>query len=158
MFNFMCILRPCTSKTSGTTEDRVATEITIQTNSATPMVSCHDSTPPGPAGWYFAAPHARSSTCDACCMSCLLCHHTAGLIEIQKQIYQRQCAKIPKTISCNFGWTSEKLSMNWPDDIPLHFQVKMFQVSYSRYQPDVFLEHPNSLPFCFSRVPVPRDL
>lgn len=32
------------------------TEITIQTNCATPMVSRHDSTPPGPAGWYFAAP------------------------------------------------------------------------------------------------------
>lgn len=66
--------------------------------------------------------NARSSTCDACRMSCLLCHHMAGLIQNQKQIYQRQCVKIPKTISCNFGWTSERVPVNGPDDIPLHFR------------------------------------
>ena len=29
----------------------------------------------------------------------------------------------------NFGWTSEKVSMNWPDDIPLRFQMKMFPLN-----------------------------
>ena len=76
------------------------TEITIQTNCATPMVSRHDSTPSRTCRLVFCGSssnsrNARSSTCDACRMSCFLCHHMAGLIEIQKQIYQRQCAKIP---------------------------------------------------------------
>lgn len=98
---------------------------------------------------------SSDSTCDACRMSCLLCHHMAGLIQNQKQIYQRQCAKIPKTISCNFGWTSGEAfyelagwySIALPSENCFFKQKKLNTSSIQTASRSGF-----------SRVPAPRDL
>ncbi len=133
MVDFMCILRPCTSRSANLAQPRIVLlkisylrslkSPSKQTTCTAPMVSCHARTPPGPAGWYFAAPQQSDpvdSTCDGP-------PHAMFAISGGSNWNSKAdlLGKFP-SISCNFGWSSAEVSISWPDDIPLHFQMMFF--------------------------------